>query len=504
MAVPARPVWLIGLDGASFEILKPMMDAGALPVLSGLIDRGATGVMKSMVAPFTPQAWASVMTGNNPGKHGIFGFTRQLPGQPPEFLNLKSIKGDRLWTWFGQAGLSSLVVNVPLTYPPEPLNGAMITGMMTPSLDSDFTYPGQLKSRVLSKQPNYRLDVVNSTSRSRNTDILGEIESAMDIQVELVLDLVRETSVSFLFFVFVLPDRIQHMFSKFIHPKSPLYDSRRTLEWRTRIWESYARMDRAIGRLMAAAPNEANILFASDHGFTVNQGDFYANDFLASLGLLSLENASRHGIARSLIRHLNVSKVKQFVPGPWLRKTATLTKAAIDWSSTKAYASPPTQSGIFINLIGRGAKGIVPEAEYESLRDRIIEALSSIGHPHTGAPVVKGVRREDAFFGPYIETIPDILLDFGDSGFESKDAILNGHYLTMSDGQPRGIHHRDGIFVAVGPQVKPGNFEGLRLPDLAPNVLSLAGLKVPAGLDGKIRPDIFTLTGVPAGTRDKN
>src|SRR3972149_8571109 len=123
-------VWLIGLDGASVDILEPMMAAGRLPVISGLIGRGASAVLKSNVAPITPQAWASVITGKNPGKHGVFGFVRQAPGRPPEFLSSRSIKAERLWTWFGRAGLTSLVINVPLTYPPEPLHGMMVTGMM--------------------------------------------------------------------------------------------------------------------------------------------------------------------------------------------------------------------------------------------------------------------------------------------------------------------------------------------------------------------------------------
>lgn len=493
----ARPVWLLGLDGATFDILDPMMKAGKLPVIAGLIKAGASGILQSSVVPFTPQAWASVITGNNPGKHGVFGFTRQIPGRPPEFLSLKSIKGDRLWTWFGRAGLRSLVANVPMTYPPEPLNGAMVTGMMTPSLESDFTYPAELKKQVLADYPDYRLNVEVGISRSRTTEILDELEASMNDQVSLVLDLIREGSPDFLFFVFVLPDRIQHIFSKFIHPQSGLYGSRGADVWRARIEQSYIKMDKEIGRLLAIAPDDANILLVSDHGFTVEQGGFYTNDFLASMGLLTLDAGSRHTLTRSFIRRFNISAVKKFVPRQLLKKTVTFTKAAIDWSQSRAYASPPPQSGIFINLAGREPEGIVPADEYESLRDRIIESLGDVKHPRTGGPVVEGIRREDAFSGPFVQSLPDILLDFKDSGFETKDAVLDGHYLTVADRQPRGIHHRDGIFVAAGPMVRPGIYNGLQLQDLAPNILTLAGLKVPDGLDGVARPDIFESARVP-------
>ena len=115
--------------------------------------------------------------------------------------------------------------------------------------------------------------------------------------------------------------------------------------------------------------------------------------------------------------------------------------------------------------------------------------------------MVKGIRREEAFSGPFVPGLPDILLDFKDSGFETKDAVLDGHYLTLADRQPRGIHHREGIFIGAGPRVRPGTYSGLQLQDLAPNVLALAGLVAPEGLDGRARPDIFEPAGVDIGNQ---
>lgn len=491
MMTEPGPVLLVGLDGATFDILNPMIKAGKLPIIAGLIKDGASGVLESSVVPFTPQAWASVMTGNNPGKHGVFGFVNQRPAMLPEFLSLRSIKGDRLWTWFSRAGKKSLVLNVPLTYPPEPLDGVMVAGMMTPSLESEFTYPLKLKQRILSRYPDYRLDVENATSRSRNTDVLDELDTATDAHVQLALELIRENKPDFVFFVFILPDRIQHMFGKAIHPESSLYHGRSVADLRARIWESYAKMDKLIGRLIAQAPGNSNTILVSDHGFTVEQGSLYSNDFLAGLGLLTLKPAFGHNLARSLVRRFNVMGVKRFISKQRLSRTVSFTKAAIDWSKTKAYAAPPAESGICINLAGRGPEGIVPTDEYESLRDLLIAALDALRHPQTGAQVVKGLRREEVFFGPHIESIPDIVLDFGDSGFETKDAILGGPSLTLAHGGMRAIHHREGIFIAAGPRVKPGRLEALQLQDLAPNILALAGLKVPADLDGRVSPDIF-------------
>lgn len=491
-----KRVWLIGLDGASFDIFEPLFEAGKLPVLKKIIDTGASGVLKSTLVPFTPQAWGSVITGNNPGKHGVFGFVRQMPGRPPEFLNSRALKGDKLWALLGRKGLRSVIVNVPLTYPPDPVNGAMVTGMMTPSTASDFTYPVELKERVLSRWPEYRLDVTSSIDRSRNLGFLDELEEAMHMNLELTLDLSAGYSPHFLFKVFVLPDRVQHAYGHLIHPSSTAYESPAALRWRDRLYRSYMELDKAIGRLVESAPPDTDILFVSDHGFSTERGGFFTNDFLAGLGLLEFKPGAdpRKGTAgavRAVARRLNMQKVKKFIPNQTLKQTADKTKDAIDWSRTSAYSSPPPQQGIFINTKNRGSRGIVEEDEYEELRDRIIAAISALVDPATSAPAARAYRREDVFSGPYLESIPDIVLDFSSSSLEAKDVILGGDALSWSDGGSRGIHHRDGFFAACGPGVNPGSYEDLTLEDIAPNILSLFGLSGHEPMDGRVRKDIF-------------
>ena len=487
-----KKVRLIGLDGASFEILKPMMDAGRLPVLSNLIDKGASGVLRSNTVPFTPQAWTSVITGNNPGKHGVFGFVRQTPGQPPVFLSSRAIRGEKLWSWFSRRGLKSLIVNVPVTFPPEPLNGLMITGMMTPSEEVDFTYPADLKTRILKDWPDYRLDIPSGLNRSRDLSIMDELDSAMSVRADLLMTLIEEEAPDLVFVVFVVPDRIQHAYSQLIHPKSTAYESKTARRWRERIYESYSLLDGVIGRLLASA-RDTNTIFISDHGFTVERGAFFTNDFLKGLGLLALKKKAGYGLAGSAIGKLNISALKRFIPNKIIKKTIKFTKEAIDWSETSAYSSPVTQQGIFINLSGREPEGVVASADYERVRDEIIDALHTLKDPKTDTPIVKARRREEIFSGASIECIPDIVLDFELSGLEAKDSVLGGQAVQWSDGGSRGIHHRDGVFIAHGPDVKAGSYDGLRLEDIAPNVLALAGLDVPAELDGKLRSDIFNI-----------
>ncbi len=487
-----KKIRLIGLDGASFEILKPLMDAGKLPVLANLINKGASGVLRSNTVPFTPQAWASVITGNNPGKHGIFGFVRQTPGEPPVFLSSRAIKGEKLWSWFSRRGLKSLIVNVPVTFPPEPLNGLMVTGMLTPSEEVGFTYPADLKNRILKQWPDYRLDIPSGLNRSRDLSIMDELDSAMSTRAEMVMTLIKEEAPDLVFVVFVVPDRIQHAYSQLIDPRSTAYDSETAKRWRERIYESYTKLDGVIGRLLESQ-EDTNTIFISDHGFTIERGAFFTNDFLKGQGLLALKKNPGYGLVGSVIGKLNISALKRFIPNKIIKKTIKFTKEAIDWSETKAYSSPVTQQGIYINLSGREPQGVVAPADYERVRDEIIDALHKLKDPKTDAPIVLARRREAVFSGDNIECIPDIVLDFEQSGLEAKDSVLGGEAVQWSDGGSRGIHHRDGVFIAHGPDVKAGSFDGLRLEDIAPNVLALAGLDVAPGPDGKLRDDIFNV-----------
>ncbi len=490
-----KRVWLIGLDGASFDILEPIFAAGKMPVLKEVMDAGASGILKSSVVPFTPQAWGSVITGNNPGRHGIFGFVRQMPGRPPEFLSSRTLQGDKLWMWLGRRGLKSMVVNVPLTYPPDPLNGVMVTGMMTPSTESEFTYPPELKDRILRERPDYRLDVTSSIDKSRNLALLDELEAAMENRMALTLDLLKDEDPDFLFKVFVLPDRIQHAYAQFIHPKSTAYNSPKASRARERIWDSYAKLDEALGRLLAAAPEGTDVIFLSDHGFSVERGGFFTNDFLAGIEALSFKSggsasAGAAGLLRGAIRRLNLAGIKKFVPNKMIRQTINMTKEAIDWERTQAYASPLAQQGISINLKGREPDGIVEPDDYERVRDAILAEIVQIGAENEERPIA-AYRREEAFSGPYVKGIPDIVLDFAASSLEAKEAVLGGDPISWSDGGSRGIHHRDGLFLGLGPNVRPGAYEDLSLEDIAPNVLGLFGLEGLDSMDGAVRNDIF-------------
>ena len=149
---PTRRALVIGLDGATFDLIQPLIDAGKLPNLAAMAAEGTKSKLRSTMLPLSPPAWTSFLTGKNPGSHGVYDFARRVEGTY-EFRPTSSLdrKHKTIWEVVGENGGSSIVVNVPLTYPPTPIRGAMITGFPTPTERGDYTYPADLLSRLRSE-----------------------------------------------------------------------------------------------------------------------------------------------------------------------------------------------------------------------------------------------------------------------------------------------------------------------------------------------------------------
>src|SRR5690606_17716249 len=140
-----RRIVVIGLDGATWDLLRPRMNDGRLPNLARLARSGATGDLESIYPPETPAAWPSFMTGKNPGKHGVFDFLVYDPESKTERpVNAGLRVGKTLWEYLSDAGKTSLVLNVPPTYPPASIRGAMVTDFLTPADAQDYTHPREL------------------------------------------------------------------------------------------------------------------------------------------------------------------------------------------------------------------------------------------------------------------------------------------------------------------------------------------------------------------------
>lgn len=479
---------VIGLDGAAWHLLDPMIEAGVMPRLASLKQRGAAGTLVSTVPTYTPPAWTSCVTGVNPGRHGVYGFIEgNAQSERQELMHSGKIRSPALWEIANDQGARCGIYNLPLTYPPRPLDGWMVSGMMTPGYGeqlSGFAYPSEIEPVILDWAPGYVVDVSANYEQDWRDEKLAEKALASIEQREKVLaGLLDLHPVDLLFTVMEAPDRLQHVYYRYMDPSDPLAE-RGNETIKEAVQRCFAATDRIIGLLEDWAGPDGGILVCSDHGFTAWEVSIHLNNLLERWGYLKMKplaRAMQTGAARRLI-----PLAKRVLPRKMARDVKGKTFGAIDWDNTRAFASPIPQQGVFVNVAGREPFGVVPEADLEAIKSDLVARFVSLTGPD-GAPVTDKVwRSEEVFHGPATSGAPDILPVMRDHRFELDDEIFHREPFSDLRHLPRGVHHPDGIVIVAGPGTRPGEPISGSVMDVLPTLLYQAGLKVPEGLDGKV------------------
>jgi predicted AlkP superfamily phosphohydrolase/phosphomutase len=499
----------LGIDGATLDLLLPWAEQGKLPNLSRILTQGAHGTLCSTLPPYSAQAWASMMTGKSPGKHGVLDFfeTGVGPGHHA-FISSALIQGQAIWDILSRQGLRVGIVNVPLTYPPVPVNGYMVSGFMTPKGRQDYTYPAELRDDILRVTEKYDPDPWDLVDPAKD---LGGFEGWMEIAEKAAIFLHQEYPVTLYASVIQAIDQLQHSFWDILTEQ----DARSTPAGQ-RVWPTieacYARMDEAIGRRLEWLDGETYLFLASDHGFQSVSRWFHVNCWLAQRGYLKFASAER-GVRQSLAARLGWTRedlkmlVRRLDPLGVRRLFGRFARAGIadrlddalaqpiDWTQTLAYSGSRTSEGICVNLRGRDPQGIVePGSQYEDLRTRIIAELLALVDPGTGKPAVHGAfRREEVHRGEYVSRMPDILLDFDDRPYlVSESTSARDVFEPIVSRDIQGRHHSLGIFAALGPQILSGAVVKASILDVTPTILYALGLPIPNDMDGRVLEEIFT------------
>jgi len=118
---------LIGIDGATFRIAGPLMEAGKLPNLAQIARKGVSGPLRSLKPLHSPRIWNTISTGKLPEKHGIIGFAHKDDQGVQRLYLSNDRKVHSLWNIVSDAGLSVGVVNWWNTFPLEPIHGVMVS-----------------------------------------------------------------------------------------------------------------------------------------------------------------------------------------------------------------------------------------------------------------------------------------------------------------------------------------------------------------------------------------
>lgn len=496
---------LLGLDGATYDLLDPWMEAGILPNLKEVLSRGAKCVLRSTDPPTTPPAWTSVLTGVNPGKHGIFDFRESFHRDPRRpLVSSRSMRAPRIWQLLNAAGLRTALMNVPITFPPEEVDGFMISGMMTPNDEATFTYPAELKARLNEMVGHYIVDVDiprYDVEIWRDAVVFfDDVERAFTRRSQAFLRLMREERWDFFMVVFVILDRIQHLFWKYLVPEFEQYHTDLGARVRERVTGLYRMVDGTIGAVAERLDGNTTLLLCSDHGFGGTRAWFNVNRWLEQEGVLTLLPSVRwkKRVFYTLMSWNDSRTVKAIVPKPIQsavrgriragRSTfKTDVRDTVDWSRTTAFfASIPSQ-GIYLN------RDLVPEAHRHELRLRLREGLLKLTDPFTQRPFVDRVMfPEEIYQGPETEYAPDVLFVADDYGCLGRALFGTSAVVETSLHTPNGFHRVGGIFGAFGAAVVPGaTVPRAAVHDVTATVLYALDQPVPSYMDG--RPlEVFT------------
>lgn len=453
---PARKLVVIGLDGATWDLLDPWIQAGDLPNLKAFRDGASWGTMTSVVPFLSPPAWTSAVTGVNPGRHGIFDFQRRLPGQQAIVTETsKSRRSPPIWNLLKGSGKTVAIVNIPMTDPPDEVDGVMVAGF--PHLDHEgFAYPPALEARC--KSMGYVLDEMEMKLRDgEEQKTLDSLRTARGKRWELAKQLYGEKEYDLFWVVFTGVDRIQHLYWKFDDPKNPHYDPAKAARFADTMRKYWMEQDRILGEFFGIIRPGATVLVLSDHGF---------------------------GPIR---RELRV--------GNWLRSVGS------GFSSAEAAdifcLDPSDAARLYLRTPGRDPGGSRDQAGLRTLRDRLSTELLTARDPETGEKPVDAVYpAEEVFVGKYAEKGPDLNALPSNGYFVALGDFATGYKLpnygpltnTLS-----GWHHMEGIFMMRGPAVAaPGKVEKpCNLLDVAPTCLYLLGRPLPEDFDGKIMETVL-------------
>lgn len=500
-----KRILVIGLDAADLDLIGPWAMAGYLPHIASLLRNGTYAPMRSTLPVMSPPAWTSMISGLNPGKHGIYDFVRLLPGS----YRLTSTRRDQtnfqtIFDYASEHGHHVLALNIPITYPPAAVHGVMVAGLGAPT-NGKFTHPPELRDELLSW--GYRLDLDVVYEPGREQEWLIDLAQVTRSQTDAMLRLMQREPWDLAMLVYRAIDEVETFFWHHMDPSHPQHDPEQAARFGPAILKVHRLIDEEIGRLLALAGPDTIVVLASDHGGGAAHREVFLNIWLEQQGWLRRRQASnQEQLHKQVMRRLGLTRenlapkldwplahwVRKQIPMRWQHRivpeSSTTLADVVDWSQTRAY-SFGNIGQIFVNLRGREPEGIVaPGEEYELLLDELSSALFTL--QHEGKPVVDAIyRRKDIYHGPYADYGPDLNVIMRGMSYTAQSwREMAGHEIFAPSGTHyTGIHRPLGMVALSGPMIPAHGFQAeVQIVDLAPTLLWLMGLPISSHIDGRL------------------
>ena len=497
----SRRVLVIGADGASPELIFAWANGGLLPAFRGLMEKGVRGRLTSTVPPHSGPAWISAITGKNPGKHGVFYFTTVNPRRaPPRIVSSRDIRTETMFDVAGRNGKRSIVVNVPITYPPWKINGVMVSGMFTPSKDVVFTSPPEVGPELVAKgyevefstwdtwKENRRLvskdEPPDELSRIRRDYFNGTLATD-EKTVNAFIGLLQDKDWDLAMVMIPGLDRVQHflwqpMAPGEAHPAAKEFGCSRF------VIEAYQNVDRLVKKILSVVDSDVWVVFLSDHGFGPTPRIFYVNRWLRSQGLLT---PAKQGS----IYKRGLKKLRRFSQGIGGKPTDEsvpamhnlLPLSSIDMYLTKAYS--PTPYGLVdVNVDTPEGRRVLAG----SLANRFEEIVDA----RSGKRVIRRAYLSSEIYpGPCQEEASDLVLE-PEPDYHVENRVDGTEAFADATTHP-ALHKPEGVLFVSGPQSREGlELQSAHIYDVAPTILTILGVPLPKDIDGKtlamaFRPD---------------
>jgi predicted AlkP superfamily phosphohydrolase/phosphomutase len=515
MAPENRRVMIIGLDGATLDLIRPWAEAGKLPALNKIMRRGAWGPLRTIIPPITPAAWSSFLTGMNPGKHGIFDFTAKKSDQYETCLvNASRRDAPSLWQILSNADRRVIVHNVPITYPPEKVNGVMVSGLLTPAGAEDATWPRNLQEEIKRVIPEFNFSPPGMYSRGRDVQFVKSVLDLNETTLQVISYLKKMNSWDFLVTIFQGTDIMSHFMWKHMASggdtaPEPIRDILANA-----ILTCYQDVDRAIAELSKDVGEDVYIIVMSDHGFGAMDSYMSVNAWLIERGYIKFKRNPLSLMRRAMFRlglsplkiygyllasgiadlmremgRKNINQVQRWI------QSFFLSFKDVDWSRTRAY-SMGYGGPIFVNLKGREPQGIVePGDEYDSLLNELTANLRNLREPISNEPFVGAIHYgRELFSGPHTDQAPDLYFIPRDPKYAGLGLAEFHSSSWLSTSPDRSGHHRmDGVLMISGPGIREGyELRTASIMDIAPTVLALMGVPIPTAMDGDVLEEAMT------------
>lgn len=456
-----RKVFFLGIDSAVPDLVLDRW-RDDLPNLRFLAGNGISGELESSFPAITVPAWSSMLSGKDPGELGIYGFRNRADHSYDNMFiaTSGSVREKRIWDYLSEAGRQSIIIGVPQTYPVKPLRGSLVSGFMTPDIQSKFTFPSSLKDEVLQIVPDYDFDVHNFRT-DRKDWLLDQLTTMMERRYQLVDHLLREKPWDFFMLMEIGIDRLQHGFWSYFDPEHRHHTPGNPYE--NAIHDAYVRMDEKLGQWMNILDKDTILITASDHGAKRMDGGICINEWLWKNGYLAFKKDPPQG---TLTRFEDLE---------------------VNWEKTAAWGSGGYYGRVFLNIRDREPQGTIAADQVERVRSDLAEKIRAIPDDQ-GKPLQTIISFPEDRYHEVHGVAPDLMIYFGSLHWRSVGTLGHGSFTTLeNDTGPDDCNHGEmGIALVYDPLEKKrsGVLKNAQLMDLTPTLLQVFGLDVPPAVHG--------------------